>query len=92
MGINYIPALIQDRAIVGTSGKTLYQVAGRIVGDDEDTVYLVRADSYAEAWAAFEQERAEDADLQPEDIKDLETIHGAWVIHSSIFMVGEITE
>lgn len=92
MSINQIPALLLDRAIVGTSGMTLYVAVGRIVGDEDDTVFVVRADTYAGAWETFEQELYEDADLQPEDAKELEADHGAAVVHTNIFTLGQIAE
>lgn len=92
MSINQIPALLLDHAVVGTSGKTLYLAAGRVIGDEDDTVHLVRADTYAGAWETFEQELYEDADLQPEDVKELEADHGAVVIRTHIFTIGQIAE
>ena len=71
------------------SEKTNFAGIGRIPGDDEDSCYIFSVESVEEALEGFEKAIYEDANEDPEQMKQS---HGATVFHTHILRSKAIIE
>lgn len=87
-----LKAHLDPRYIVGEEGGSLYMIGCRVPGDDDDTVFLVRADSYEDAWEKVERALHDETGLSAEDQQMLADEFGASAIHTMTCKVGTVEE
>lgn len=87
-----LKAHLDPRYIVGEEGDSLYLIGCRVPGDDDDIVFLVRADSYGDAWEKAERALHEETGLSEEDQQLLADEFGASAFHTRTCKVGTVEE
>ena len=84
-------AIIHPEHILGT-GRFIYLAAGRIPGDDDDSVYLIQAEDEDQAWKVFADTLIDECGFSKERVERLTREHGGAIIGVSCLLVGDVTE